>query len=128
MTLKKYLYVMAVLSFLAGLLFFFVADLIDPERTNWLGFLLFYSSLFVFLSGIASLLGFLSRFVILKRDLVFNSVKIAFRQSFMFSLFVISSLILKAEGLFSWLNISLLLAAFLILEVFMISYKKNNPQ
>jgi hypothetical protein len=37
-------------------------------------------------------------------------------------------LILKAEGLFSWLNISLLLAAFLILEVFMISYKKNNPQ
>jgi len=123
MTLKKYLWVMSVLTAVCWGIFFFVADLVDPTATNWLGFILFYLSLFASLSGTIALIGFLFRFVIIKKELAFNSVKVAFRQSFLFSLFIILLLILKAAALFNWLNLLLLIIIFSILELFLISYK-----
>jgi hypothetical protein len=126
MTLKKYLLVMFVLTAICWGIFFFVARMIDPATTNWLGFLLFYISLFIALSGLTTLIGFLIRFVALKKELAFNLVKVAFRQSFLFSLFFIFALILKANNLFNWLNLLLLILAFSILELFLISYKKSR--
>lgn len=126
MTLKNYLFVMSVLTAVCWGIFMFVAGLIDPAATNWLGFLLFYLSLFLALSGTAALFGFLFRFVALKKELAFNLVKVAFRQSFLFSLFIISLLILKSQHLFNWLNLLLLVAIFGILELFVISYKKSR--
>src|SRR5574344_3091755 len=118
MTLKNYLFVMSVLTAVCWGIFMFVTGLIDPAATNWLGFLLFYLSLFLALSGTAALFGFLFRFVALKKELVFNLVKVAFTQSFLFSLFIISLLILKSQHLFNWLNLFLLIAIFGILELF----------
>jgi len=40
MTLKKYLWVMAALTAFCWAIFLFVAGLVDPTATNWLGFLL----------------------------------------------------------------------------------------
>ncbi len=107
-------------------IFAFVAGLVDPNATNWLGFTLFYLSFFLALSGTAAIIGFLIRFVALKKELVFNLVKVAFRQSFLFSLFVILLLILKSQNLFTWLNLSLLVIIFAIFELFLISYKKSR--
>ncbi|MFA6995519.1 MAG: hypothetical protein WC249_03900 [Patescibacteria group bacterium] len=126
MTLKNYLGVMSILSFVCWGIFLFVASLVDPLATNWLGFLLFYLALFISLIGTAALSGFLIRFVALKKELAFNSVKVAFRQSFLFSLFVIIILILQAQELFNWLNLSLLVIIFAILELVLISFKKNR--
>jgi len=126
MTLKKYLYVMTVLTVFCWSIFIFVADLVDPTKTNWLGFSLFFLALFSALSGTAALIGFLVRFIALKKEMAFNSVKVAFRQSFLFSLFVIVILILKSENLFNWLNVFLLIIIFVILELFLISYKKSH--
>lgn len=126
MTLKNYLGVMSVLSLVCWGIFFFVASLVNPLATNWLGFLLFYLALFISLIGTAALVGFLVRFVALKKELAFNSVKVAFRQSFLFSLFVIIILILKAQTLFNWLNLSLLIIIFAILELVLISHKKTR--
>ncbi|MCX6794691.1 MAG: hypothetical protein NTY31_01725 [Candidatus Falkowbacteria bacterium] len=126
MTLKKYLWVMSVLTAVCWGIFLFVAGIVDPTATNWLGFLLFYLALFASLSGIIALIGFLFRFVVIKKELAFNSVKVAFRQSFLFSLFIILLLILKAAGLFNWLNLLLLIIIFSILELFLISYKTSR--
>lgn len=126
MTLKNYLGVMSVLSLVCWGIFLFVASLVNPLATNWLGFLLFYLALFISLIGTAALVGFLVRFVALKKELAFNLVKVAFRQSFLFSLFVIIILILKAQTLFNWLNLSLLIIIFAILELVLISYKKTR--
>ena len=46
MTLKNYLLVMGVLTVFCWGIFLFVANLVDPTSTNWLGFVLFYLSLF----------------------------------------------------------------------------------
>jgi len=126
MTLKKYLWVMSALTAVCWGIFLFVAGLVDPTATNWLGFLLFYLALFVSLSGTIALIGFLFRFVIMKKELAFNSVKVAFRQSFLFSLFIVILLVLKAAALFNWLNLLLLVVILSILELFLISYKNSR--
>jgi hypothetical protein len=124
MTLKNYLGVMTVLTVICWGFFVFVAKLVDPFATNWLGFLLFYLTLLISLIGTISLVGFIIRFIVQKKELVFNSIKTAFRQSFLFSLFIIVVLILKVQSLFSWLNLLLLVIIFAILEVFLIGRNK----
>ncbi len=126
MTLKNYLFVMSVLTLVCWGIFFFVANLVDPEATTWFGYGLFYLSLFLSLSGTAALIGFIFRFVALKKELAFNLVKVAFRQSFLFSLFIVLLLILKSQHLFNWLNLFLLVVVFAIFELFLISYKKSR--
>ena len=95
MTLEKYLGVMSILTAICWGIFFFVASLVDPTATNWLGFLLFYLALFISLVGTIAIIGFVLRFVALRKELAFNLVKVSFRQSFLFSLFVVIILILK---------------------------------
>jgi len=126
MTLKNYLFVMSVLTAICWGIFIFVAGLVDPTATNLIGFGLFYFSLFLALTGVGALFGFLARLIVKKKDLTFNLVKLAFRQSFLFSLFIIFLLILKAQHLFNWLNLLLLVIIFLILELFLVSYKKSR--
>lgn len=126
MTLKNYLFVMSVLTTVCWGIFVFVAGLVDPTATNWLGFILFYLALFLALSGTSALIGFIFRFVALKKELAFNLVKVAFRQSFLFALFIIFLLILKSQQLFNWVNLFLLVIIFTILELFLITYKKSR--
>lgn len=126
MTLKNYLFVMSVLTLVCWGIFIFVAKLVDPTATNFIGFSLFFLALFLSLVGTTAIIGFLIRFVVMKEQLAFNLVKLAFRQSFLFSLFIIILLLLQAYNLFTWLNLGLLVIVFAILELFLISYKKNR--
>ncbi|MBN2853963.1 hypothetical protein JXK06_00270 [Patescibacteria group bacterium] len=124
MTLKNYILAMSVLTVICWGVFVFIAGTINPFSTNWLGFLLFYISLGVALIGTSSILGLAFRFFFAKDEAVFNSVKNSFRQSFLFSLFIIALLILKSANYFSWLNLILLIIIFTILEIFLSSKKK----
>lgn len=126
MTLKKYLSLMIVTTIICWSAFVYVVNTINPEITNFLGFLFFYSSLFLAVSGTASVLGFVLRFWLLKQKLAFYSVKTAFRQSFLFGLLIILALILLANNLFTWINIVFLVIILFFIEFFFISYKKNN--
>ena len=94
--------------------------------TNWLGLLLFYLSLFLAISGTAAIFGFTVRFVALRHELAFRSVIIAFRQSFLFAFLIVAVLFLLSRGLFTWLNLFLLIIGLTILEYFLISYKARN--
>lgn len=126
MTLRNYLIVMSTMTALCWGIFILMLNLIDPTETNWLGFMLFYVALFLALSGTAALVGFIIRFVALRRELAFYAVATAFRQSFLFALFMVISLFLLSANLFTWLNVSLLLIIFMILELFVASYKKSR--
>ena len=126
MTLKKYLMVIAIATAICWTVFLFIASVVNPELTSWLGFSLFYLALFMAISGTASLIGFLVRFVALRHELVFYAVKVAYRQSFMFAFFIIITLILLSQNLFTWLNLLMLVAVFVILEMVMIHLQKNR--
>jgi len=126
MTLKQYLITMSVVAGMCWLVWFFILGTVNPEVTNWIGFLMFYGSLFLALAGTASVVGFVARFVIFKEELVYRLVKEAFRQSFLFSSLIIISLMLLANDLFSWLNVLLLVIGLSALEYFLLSWQKQR--
>jgi len=119
MTLKNYILAMSFLSLVCWVAFFFVAGMVNPFTTSWLGLLLFYTTLAASLIGTSSILGLVFRFFFKKDQAIFNSVKNSFRQSFLFSIFIVSVLILKSFNLFSWVNLFVLVAIFAILEIFL---------
>jgi len=125
MTLRAYLSIMAIATLICWGVFVFILRTVDPTTTNWLGFTLFYLSLFLSLSGTAAIIGFLIRFVELKRELVPFSVKTAFRQSFLFAFSILAILFLSAHNWFTWLNLFLLVVGLSLLEFFLINH--NNP-
>ncbi len=124
MTLKKYLKTMTATTVICWIIFIYVILSINPDTTNWIGFLLFYSSLFLSIIGTTAIVGFIIRFIAIKQKLAFHSVKEAFRQSFLFALLIIISLLLLERNLFTWLNLFFLIASLSILEYFLISYEK----
>lgn len=126
MTLKSYLLSMSVITLICWSVFVFIINTINPFTTNSLGFILFYLSLFFALSGTVLLIGFLIRFIIFRQKLAFHLIKVAFRQSFLLSLFLCILLFLFSQALINWLNLLLLLTVFIILEVFFSSFKIKN--
>ena len=125
MTLRAYLIIMSITTAICWLAWFFVVYTVDPNITSRIGLALFYISLFLAIVGTTAILGFIVRFAALKKELAFRSVKEAFRQSFLFALLVSVSLFLLSQGLFTWLNLILLVVCLSILEFFMLSYSKQ---
>jgi len=125
MTLRAYLIAMMLATVICWTVFAFIIFSINPFATNWIGFSLFYLSLFLSLVGTSALVGFLIRFVWLHKVLAFHSVSEAFRQSFLFSALIVIGLLLLSKNMFTWLNALLLAAGLSVLEFFLISYKKS---
>lgn len=126
MTLKNYLFIMGMTTVFIWGIFLAALNIINPETASWLGLTLFYLSLFLAVSGTAAIIGFLIRIKVLKHELVFNLVKTAFRQSFMFAGLIVSILFLLAQNLFTWMNLILLIFILAIIEFIFISYKQTK--
>jgi hypothetical protein len=126
MTLKHYLTLMIIATLACWGAFIFILNTVNPEITNWLGFVLFYCSLFLAVSGLAAIVGFLVRFWLLKQKLAFYSVNSAFRQSFLFGLLIISVLLLLANELLTIFNVVLLVIIITLIEFFLISHRKKH--
>ncbi len=117
---------MSIMTALCLISCIYVVFTVNPEATNWIGFTLFYVSLTFSLIGISALLGFLFRFFVLKKEMAFRLVKDAFRQSFLFSALMAISLFLLSQGMFSWLNLALLVLGLTVLEFFWLSFEKST--
>lgn len=126
MTLKAYLITMLSATAICWVIFLFIIFTVNPQITNWLGFLLFYLSLFLALTGTAAVIGFSIRFIALKRELAFRAVIIAFRQSFLFAFLIVAVMFLFSKNLLTWFNLILLVIGLTLLEYFLISYKQKN--
>ncbi len=124
MTLKKYLTLMLITTLISWSVWFYVAWMVNPYETNYIGFILFYSMLAISLIGTAAIVGFFIKFIVFKKQLAFRLVKEAFRQSFLFSLIIIISLVLLSKDLFSWTNIMFLVGAVSLIEFVLLGYEK----
>ncbi len=125
MTFRAYSFIMFIATFVSWSLWLMIVSIVDPGLTNWIGFSLFYFSLFLSLLGTSALIGFFVRIIALKQDLVFKIVKDAFRQSFLFSFLIVASLFLLSKDLFSWLNVIFLISGLSVLEFFLLSYEQK---
>jgi len=126
MTLRSYLITMILITVVCWLVWLFVIFTVNPETASSFGFVLFYLSFFLALAGSAAIVGFVIRFIALKKALVFRLVRDAFRQSFLFAFLISASLFLLSKNLFNWLNLFFLIAGLSALEFFMISYRGHR--
>jgi len=125
MTLKKYLNLMAILAGICWLIFVASIFLMDPENVGFLGFLLFYYSLFLALLGSFSIIGFIIRIRFIKGP-VFQQVSISFRQSFWLSLIIVFLLVIKGLGLLHWWNFVIFVLILFGTEVLIILNRKRK--
>lgn len=118
MTLRQYLLTMLLGTLVAVAVFFLALFQINPQTAGITGFVIFYSSLFLSLIGILSLIGFIWRAWLIKQDEpYFRQVKNSSRHAILLSIFLIAALILQAERYLKWWTALLLIVVFTFLEI-----------
>jgi len=126
MTLKKYLILMSIIALICWSGFVFVINKVDPTQSGFLGYILFYSMLFLATVSTLSVFGFLLRSKILHGELAFRQVSITFRQAFWFGLLVIISLWMQSRTVLTWWNMLLLIIVLSVFEFFFLSLKRTS--
>ena len=127
MTLRQYLFLMSIGSFICWVAWFFVLGSIDPKQAGVAGFLFFYVSLFLALTGAVSVVGFLIRKRVVKNDdAVFHHVKHTFRQALLISAVIILGLLLLQAKLLTWWIGVMLILLFAIFEGVIFTSRKHN--
>jgi len=124
MTLKKYLNLMLILTLICWLAWIFVLFFINPDETGFIGFILFYLSLFLAILGTLAMFGFIIRARI-KKGPIFKQVETSFRQGIWLSVFIIGLLLLQGLSLLRWWNCLVLFLFLIFLEFFFLSSRKN---
>lgn len=100
--------------------------IVTPAQTGFIGLTLFYVSLTLALTGTFAVIGFFIRLVLLKQELVFQKVIIAFRQGVFFALLVLGLLLLQSARVLAWYNVAFLIIGLTVAEFFIISKKPNQ--
>ena len=125
MTLLRYIALMLFATALSWATWFMVISVINPVEADIIGFLLFYASLCISLTGTFALIGFVLRSFLVKDELTFQKVLISFRQGIFLSLLIIGMLLLQRVRLLTWYNAAFLILGLTIAEFFVISRKKK---
>lgn len=126
MSLKKYLFLMVMATILCWAAFAFVLFFINPKTAGTTGLLFFYLSLFLGLLGVFSILGFLSRYFLGRRIVVYHQVKVAFRQGAMLALLLTGSLFLQGQRLLVWWNTLLFIFLLSVIEYFFLTAEERK--
>lgn len=127
MTLKQYLLLMATGTVMCWVAWLFILFNIAPEQAGFLGFTFFYTSLFLGIVGVFSVIGFMiKKKKIDQEEIIFRQVKKTFKQGVLFGVFVVLSLILLQFNLLFWWNAILLALVYILLEGAIISGRKYS--
>lgn len=127
MTLRKYLLLMTLGTLVSWFGFGMVVTYLNPDIAGTLGFLFFYLSLFLSVTGTLTILGFGWRYVRHRDEVLFRHVSISFRQGALLGLMVVASLFLESKSLLTWWNLGLLIVGLTLLEFFWLSARRSSP-
>ncbi len=118
MSLRSYLIGMALSTFLCFGAWVLVLINIDPFNCNFVGFILFYLSLFFALIGVFTLLGFYLRVWFSKNEVIFSHIGPSFRQGIFLSLILVGCLALQSFRILDLWSGGLFIASVVLLEFF----------
>jgi len=117
---------MIISTLVAWLGFGILILMVDPQTTTLFGIVLFYIALLIALTGTGSIIGFIVRFLFLKHELIVRSVFVAFRQGFLGAILISSMLFMFSRGVFSLLNIALLILSLTAFEFLLLSLESDR--
>lgn len=118
---------MATGTFICWIAWLFILFNTDPQDAGLLIFLFFYSSLFLGIVGLFSVIGFLIKSKrSFQEDAVFRQVKKTFIQGILLGAFVDLILILRQFGLLFWWNAIFLVILYVLIEGVILSNRKYH--
>jgi len=128
MPLRRYLFIMGFGTLISWGALVLVILNIDPFASGFIGLFSFYVMLFLSLMGTFSLFGFFVRIIFVRRSVLFRHIGVSLRQSVLFSLLIMISLMLQANSLFTWWNAILLILGLALLEFFFLGRETPKAQ
>lgn len=99
----------------------FVIFYIDPEDSGMVGKIFFYSSLFLFMSGLWITIFIWIRKRFLGEDAAIKNIGLSFRQGILISIFIVAVVALLGMNYLLWWNVLLILAGIFLLEFYFLS-------
>lgn len=121
MTVRAYLIVMTCVSIVAWVTWVVVLHAIDPTKTEFFGFFIFYVTLGLALLSSLTFIGTLVRIWFKKNEIIFKQVIRSLRQAILLTVLFLASLALLSTGLFVWWTMILLLVIVVFIEGIFIS-------
>lgn len=126
MTIKAFLAGTAAATAICFFAWLAIITAIDPLKAGIVGFILFYFSLFLWLSGIFLLAGFYLRMAVRPNAIPFTLIAVSSRQAVFLSLFVNALLVMKGLKMLNLLNASFLLIAVIFIEAYFSNFDYGN--
>ena len=127
MTLRQYILTMLLATVLCWAAVVFVILNVDPFQSGSVGFIFFYTSLFLALLGSISILAFFIYKLIGDRALpMFRHVQASFKHAVLFAIFIVTFLFLQGKNLLNFWNTMVLLSVFVLILSFTVSLKKRD--
>lgn len=117
MSLRLYLIIMSLVSLCAWIAWFIVLHAIDPTKSGFLGFLLFFLTLGISVLSSMTLFGTLIRVWVKKDQVVYRHVVRSLRQALILTSLFLVALILTGVGLLAWWVLMLLVLIATVLEL-----------
>lgn len=117
MSLRLYLIIMTLVSLCAWIAWFIVIHAIDPTKSGFLGFLLFFVTLGISFLSTVTLFGTLVRVWFKKDQVVYRHVVRSLRQGLILTVLFLAALILAGLSLLVWWAIFLLVLIAVVLEL-----------
>jgi hypothetical protein len=118
---------MTIGTVICWLAWFFVLFNIDPENAGLLGFTFFYTTLFLAVVGLSSVVGFLlKQKKTLQDEAIFRQVKKTFIQGIVLGIFIDLILILRQFHLLFWWNAIFLVILYVLIEGVIFSNRKYH--
>ena len=128
MTFRQFIFFILIATASLWLGFWWIIVSVDPYQTNWLGFVLFYGTLFLALTGTFTLASLFIRKIRMPNELLFHLVLLSFRQSIVLAVFFSVLLFLQGERLLTWWNVLGLFALVFIIEMVILNKEKKHYQ
>lgn len=126
MSIGKFFVILGLATGLSWLAWLAVLFFMNPAESGLIALTLFYSSLSFSLIGTFLFIGYLVRGLSNDTEMPYKHVKAASRQSFLFTVLIVLSLLMQSYRLLTWWNLLILVALIGFVELFFISYKKYN--
>ncbi len=126
MSLRLYLVIMSIVSVCAWIAWFIVIHTIDPTRSGFLGFFLYFVTLGISVLSSLTFLGTLVRVWFKKNELVYRHVIRSLRQGLILTSLFIVALILFGIGLLVWWVLLLLVLIAAVLEVILLGSTESS--
>jgi len=126
MTIKTFLVGIAIVTGLCFLAWLAVIMYIDPELAGWVGLILFYFSLFLWLCGFLILFGFYLRHLFSPKMIPYTVLSVSVRQAIILSLAANIFLILKGIKMLNNINGLFLLISVIFIESYFLSLEHEH--